>query len=133
VAQARKVRTLFLERQPRVERHKTVLSTLARPGLEAAGATLLRTWLVQKQGALLADFLDSLQIKHEKGVVDDLPKSVPDEALHAAVDKLLGKYPHDVVALYLNAFDHMNAPSWPNLKQLLETDPRLDLLKPSTA
>jgi hypothetical protein len=53
-------------------------------------------------------------------------------ALQAAVENLLGKYPHEVVALYLHAFEHMNQPKWPNLENFLNTDPRLDLLRPAT-
>jgi hypothetical protein len=40
---------------------------------------------------------------------------------------LLGKYPHEVVAVYLNAFNDMNAAGWTNLKTLLENDTRLQL------
>ncbi len=35
---------------------------------------LIRVWLVKKYKAMLADFLDALEIKNEDGVVDDLPK-----------------------------------------------------------
>jgi hypothetical protein len=40
---------------------------------------------------------------------------------------LLGKYPHEVVSVYLNAFNDSNGANWPNLKALLESDPRLQL------
>ena len=60
VAQARKVRLVFLERQPRAERHVTMLSTLSRPAMEPAAGGLLRGWLLKKHTALLTDFLDAL-------------------------------------------------------------------------
>jgi len=43
------------------------------------------------------------------------------------VEILLGKYQHETVAVYLNAFNDMNTANWPNLKVLLETDARLQL------
>ncbi len=127
VAEIRKVRPVFLERQPRPQRHAAMLAGLARPALEPAAGNLIRGWLVKKQGALLAQFLDALAIKHEKGVVEDLPETVDDTKLHAAVDGLLANHPREVVTVYLLAFHEMNQANWPNLKTMLETDPRLQL------
>jgi hypothetical protein len=76
---------------------------------------------------MLVDFLNALEIKNEEGVVDDLPASMDDAKLKAAVDGLLAKYPPEAVAVYLNAFNDMNEANWPNLKTLLETDSRLQL------
>jgi len=129
VAQARKVRTVFLERQPRPERLAAVTESLARPTLGVAADTLLRNWLLKKHTALLIDFLDALGVKHEKGVVEDLPKTVDDAALKAAVDQLLAKHPQPVVAIYLHAFNSMNAENWTNLEAMLYEDDRLELKK----
>ncbi len=129
VAQARKVRVVFLERQPRIERHQTVANTLARPTMEMAGSNLLRTWFLKKQSTLLTDFLDGLGLKHEKGVVDNLPESIETERLKSTIDMLLGKYPADVVALYLHSFLYLNDVKWHNLDELLYEDPRLELKK----
>jgi len=127
VAQAKHVRPVFLERQPREARHAAMLSALTRPNLDAAAAALLRAWLVKKHKAMLVDFLNALEIKNDEGVVEDLPATMDDAKLKAAVELLLGKYPHEVAAVYLNAFNDMNAAGWPNLKTLLETDARLQL------
>ncbi len=127
VAEAKHVRPVFLERQPRTERHTTMLSALTKPHLDAAAAAFIRAWLVKKHKAMLVDFLNALEIKHEDGVVEDLPAAAEDAKLKAAVEILLGKYPHEVVAVYLNAFNDMNAAGWPNLKTLLESDARLQL------
>jgi hypothetical protein len=131
VAEARKVRPVFLERQPRAERHVTMLATLTRPSLEMPAGSLIRTWLVKKHKAMLVDFLDALGITHAEGVVDDLPKTMDDEKLRAAVETLLAKHPHEVVAVYLQAFNDMNEANWPNLKAMLEAEPRLQLGKPA--
>ena len=127
VAEARKVRPVFLERQPRVQRHALVIATLARPNLEAVASNLIRTWLVKKERTMLVDFLTALGIPHNEGVVDDLPAAVEDEKLKAAIETLLAKYRPEAVAVYLNAFNDMNEAHWANLKTLLEADPRLQL------
>ena len=127
VAEAKHVRPVFLERQPRAERHASMVAALSKPNLETAAAALIRAWLVQKQTPMLIAFLDALGIAHKDGVVEDLPGTVDDAKLKSAVETLLGKFSHESVAVYLNAFNDMNAAGWPNLKVLLETDARLQL------
>lgn len=125
VAEARKLRPVFLERQPRTQRDATILTTLTRPSLDVAAATLIRTWLLKKYKAMLVDFLTALDIKNEEGVVEELPATMDDAKLKAAVDGLLAKYPPEVVAVYLNAFNDMNEVNWANLGALLAEDKRL--------
>lgn len=127
VAEARKVRPVFLERQPRTQRHAAMLATLSRPSLEMVTANLIRTWLLKKYNGLLGDFLTALGIEHKEGVVEDLPATMDDAKLKAAVDVVAAKYPPEVVAVYLNAFNDMNEVEWPNLKTMLEQDKRLQL------
>jgi hypothetical protein len=127
VAEARKVRPVFLERQPRTQRHSAMLGTLARPALEMVTANLIRGWLLKKYNGMLVDFLDALGIAHKEGVVEELPATMEDAKLRAGVDALLAKYPAEVVAVYLNAFNEMNEVEWPNLKTMLEGEKRLQL------
>ena len=127
VAQARHLRPVFLERQARDQQHTAIIATLSKPTMDMAAGTLLRSWLVKKHAPMLEDFLNALEIKNEKGVVEDLPASVDDAKLKAAVDALLAKYPPEVVSVYLHAFSEMNEANWTNLKTLLESDTRLQL------
>lgn len=127
VAQARHVRPVFMERQAKTQRHANMLASLAKPNLEEAAGNLIRIWLVKKYKTMLMDFLNTLGIKNEEGVVEDLPSSMEDDKLRAAVDVLVGKYPPEAVSVYLHAFNDMNEANWPNLKTLLESDPRLQL------
>jgi hypothetical protein len=127
VAEARKLRPVFLERQAKTERHTLMLGTLTRPNLDVAAGTLLRIWLVKKHQAMLVDFLNALEIPNENGVVEDLPAAVADAKLKTAIETLLAKHPAEAVAVYLNAFNAMNEANWPNLKTLLEGDARLQL------
>ncbi len=127
VAEARHVRPVFLERQPRAPRHATMLATLTRPALELVAGNLIRAWLVKKHNAMLVDFLNALGIAHKDGVVEELPASMDDARLKSAVDLLVAKHPPEAVAVYLNAFNDMNEANWVNLKAMLESDPRLQL------
>ena len=97
------------------------------PALDAAAGGLIRAWLLKKQKAMLVDFLDALGIKHEDGVVENLPAEMDDAKLKSAVATLLAKYPPEAVAVYLNAFNEMNEANWANLKTMLESDSRLQL------
>ena len=127
VAQFRKVRPVFLERQPRPDRHRAVASALGRAELNQITGNVISGWLVKCQQPLLIEFLNALKIAHEHGVVEDLPKTVEDATLQAAVNLLLEKNPAEVVGLYLRAFHDMNDARWPNLKKILDEDVRLML------
>ncbi|MEI6395117.1 MAG: hypothetical protein WCT12_28920 [Verrucomicrobiota bacterium] len=127
VAEARKLRPVFLERQPRPQRHATMLASLMRPALEMVTANLIRTWLLKKYKQMLVDFLDALGISHKEGVVEDLPATMDEAKLRGAVDILVAKYPPEAVAVYLHAFNDMNQVEWPGLKSMLDSDPRLQL------
>jgi len=133
VADARHLRPVFLERQPKTQRHTTMLATLTRPALDAVAGNLIRTWLVKKHKSMLVDFLNGLGIEHSEGVVEDLPPSVDDAKLKSAVDALLAKYPPESVSVYLHAFNDMNEANWQNLKSMLESDTRLQLGGQATA
>lgn len=127
VAQARKVRSVFLERQPRTERYAAMRSVFARAGSSMAADNLIRNWLLKKHKPVLIEFLDALGIKHDNGVVEKVPESMDDAKLKPAVDGLLAKHPPEVVALYLHAFNGMDEARWTNLEEMLYTDPRLHL------
>jgi len=127
VAEARKLRPVFLERQPRAQQHAAMLATLARPALEAVTGNLIRTWLLKKHKQMLVDFLEALGIPHQEGVVEELPAAMDDAKIRAAVEGLLAKHPPEAVAVYLHAFNEMNAVAWPGLKAMLDADARLQL------
>jgi hypothetical protein len=129
VAEVRKLRPIFLERQPRAQRHEAMIGTLSRPAMDLVTGNLIRGWLLKKYKSMLCDFLDGLGITHQEGVVEDLPATMDDAKLKAAVDTLLGKYPPEAVAVYLHAFQQMNGVDWQNLKTMLESDERLQLGK----
>lgn len=127
VAEAKKLRPVYLERQPKNQRHSLMLSVLTRPAQEVVTASLIRAWLLKKYKSMLMDFLDALKVAHKEGVVDDLPEQMDEARLRTAVDAILAKYSKEVVAVYLNAFTEMNEVKWPALDAMLESDARLQV------
>lgn len=127
VAEARKVRSIFLQRQPRDKRDRTVVQTLARPSMEMVAGALLRGWLIKTHQSLLETFLTALGIEHKDGLVEDLPEQVDDDKVQAAVEKILENNTPEVVAVYLHTFNSMNDTRWENLDKILESDARLQL------
>ena len=127
VAESRKVRAVFLERQPRAQRHAGMLASLSRPSLDMITGNLIRGWLLKKYNGMLVSFLDALGLPHKEGVVENLPETMDEAKLRTAVDGLLATYPQEVVGVYLNAFCEMNEVDWPSLKTMLESEPRLQL------
>ena len=125
VAEAKKMRPVFYERKPRVERNKDIIAMISKPRLDLAAGTLIRGWLLKKHKQMLIDFLDALSVTHKDGVVDDLPANIDDAKLKQAIETLLSKHPREEVAVYLNAFYAMNDVTWLNLKSMLENDSRL--------
>ena len=125
VAKLRRMRPQFLKRQPKPGRHKLVIESLKRPAFEETATQLLRGWLLKHQVDMLKQFLDTLKIVHEDGVVENLPTKVPDDSLNTAIEILLSSHEREIVILYLHAFHNMNNEGWPNLEALLENDHRV--------
>ena len=126
VAKLRRMRPQFLRSQPKPARHKLMIESLRRPAFEEVASQLLRGWLIKHQKNMLILFLDTLNIQHEDGVVEDLPNEITDEGLDKAINTLLEQNEREIVVLYLHAFQSMNDSGWSNLEAALETDERLE-------
>ncbi|MFL6538168.1 MAG: hypothetical protein ACJ8JD_08340 [Chthoniobacterales bacterium] len=129
LANQRKLRPVFVERKPPVERNAWMQAALSRPISDALAAHLIQAWLLGAQKGMLCDFLDALGIQHgEDGTVDELPAAPPKEKIAQAIEQLLSKYSHEAVAVYLHAFRDMDSEvQWPPLDEILSEDPRLKL------
>jgi hypothetical protein len=125
MAQAQKMRPVFIGRQPKERRHKSFVQMLSRAGSEEHAGNLIRGWLFKEHKDVLTSFLGKLGIEHQEGMVDDLPESISDDGLNAAVDLLIEKYDRELVAVYLTAFNASNENRWGNLDALLADDERL--------
>lgn len=130
-ASRRKLRPVFLERKPRVERHAWMQGVLAQPANEELGLEILQNWLLGVHRPLLADFLEACGFEHENGLVENIPPQPARETVDAAVDAIAAKHPPLAVKIYLNLFQPFGAEAWPDLDALLVIDPRLALNRPA--
>jgi hypothetical protein len=128
LAKQRKLRPVFIERKPKIERHEWLRQALSRKPAEDVAAQTLQIWLLGAQKDLICEFLDALEIAHDgKGFVDRLPPEPPADKLTAAVHGLLDRHRPEIVAIYLHVFQTMDDASWKGLDEILATDPRLSL------
>ena len=88
---------------------------------------LLRGWLVRSETGLITEFLNALGIAHDKGVVEEFPPTIDGAKLATAVDVVLARHPREKVILYLNVLKASSGVNWPQLGELLDHDPRLQL------
>lgn len=127
VAESMRVRPVFLQRKPRVQRHTDMLGVLSRPRMEEAAAMLLREWLLKAEKQMLIDFLGDLGIEHEDGVVEEFPDEMDPEKLKEAVENLLKKHSPGKVCVYLNTLRSTSGIEWKSLDDLLTEDDRLQI------
>ena len=129
LANQRNLRGVFIERKPPAERFPWMQAAFARKISDSLASHVLQAWLLGANKEMLCEFLDALEIKHaDDGTVDELPTEVPKEKIATAVDRLLGKYRVENVAVYLHAFRDMDSSvQWPALDEVLAEEPRLKL------
>jgi hypothetical protein len=128
LAKQRKLRTIFVARKPRPERHAWLREILSKKVNEGIAAHLLQIWLVGAHSKLLCDFLDGLGIEHDdNGTIEALPPAPEKAALVKTIDGLMEKHDPTVVTVYLHAFQALDEQGWPSLAELLAEDPRLKL------
>ncbi|MEO6054654.1 MAG: hypothetical protein ABIP97_11630 [Chthoniobacterales bacterium] len=134
LASRKKLRTIYLERKPRVERHLWMRDELIRPSNLDMADQVLQVWLLSDSQPMICAFLDTLGIVHDgKGLVDDLPGEPEPAKVHKAVQVLLKDYDARKVAIYLHFFADMADSPWPELQRLLASEERLKLSEPHTA
>jgi hypothetical protein len=128
IAKRRKLRPVFVERKPKVERHLWLRQAISMKGCDDLATQLLQIWLLGAQREMICDFLDLLGIEHdEKGVVENLPPQPARQKLNDTITKLLEKRSPETLAVYLHAFQAMDKTGWPVLDEILATDSRFVL------
>ena len=126
LAGRRKLRAVFVERKPKVERTAWMAENLGRPANGDLATEILQSWILGAQKEMVCGFLDFLKIPHDgKGLIESLPAEPPAAEIDKAVEELFSKYPPAAVVVYLNLFTSMEMTEWPHLKGLVSTDPRL--------
>ncbi|MCP5521728.1 MAG: hypothetical protein H7A46_09285 [Verrucomicrobiales bacterium] len=127
VAESLRVRPIFLQRKPRVQRHADMLGVLSRPRMEEAAAMLLREWLLKAEKGMLIEFLGDLGVENEDGVVEEFPDEMDPDKLKQAVENLLAKHTPEKVCVYLNTLRSTSGIEWKSLDDLLANDARLQI------
>ncbi|MDD5198601.1 MAG: hypothetical protein PHC88_02260 [Terrimicrobiaceae bacterium] len=128
-ASRRRLRSVFLERKPRTDRHQWMRAALAQPANEDIALDVLQNWLLGAHRALLGDFLSACGFAHEDGLIDNIPAQPARETVDAAVDAVAAKHPPLAVKVYLHLFQPQGSEAWPDLDALLVIDPRLALIR----
>jgi hypothetical protein len=130
LAQARKLRPVFIERKPRSEQHAWVREQLSRKVQDTLAAQVLQVWLIGAHKTMLCDFLDGFGIPHdENGTIETVPPAPTKAELERVVGELSVKYDGRVLAVYLHAFQALDPEGWPPLEELLQESPALRLEK----
>jgi hypothetical protein len=107
-----RVRPQALPKVP-VAQRASALAALAQPP-EALAESLLVALHLECRRELLADFLDSLGITHEQGLLAEDAEFPPPEAeqLEGALSTLRAKHPDDAIRLYWNALWIQDPERW---------------------
>lgn len=129
LAQARKLRAIFVQRKSLQDQYAWILKTLQSKACDTIGEHLVQAWLMAGNKEMLAAFCDIVGIAHngEGSVTGDLPAEIDAAKLDAAVDELLGRFDPKVVTVYLRVFNLQKPGGWPTLEAKLESDERLKL------
>lgn len=129
LAQAKKLRLVFVQKKPLAEQYAWILKTLKSKQSDTIGEHLLQAWFMAGNQEMLAKFCDALGIEHDgKGSVSgDLPEELDASKLDGAVDSLLESYDPKRVTLYLRVFNLQRPGGWASLTTKLESDSRLTL------
>ena len=131
---AMRARPVFLKKQPFERRAEAIRRGLARVASNDLAEEFLAVYFLECRQGLLVEWLDSLGIAHEDGVLEDDEVPAPDDAtLRAAVDTFRGSgspddgEPGDAAApgeagdraLLLQAFSAQRSVDWPLLERLI--------------
>lgn len=124
----KKLRPQFMQQKPVAEQFAWIKKMLSWKPAETIADHLLQVWLIRKHETMLISFIDKLGIPHNgHGVVDDLPETLDADKLKEAVDALFASYPAGAVSVYLHMFQNQTEEGWPELQEILDTDPRVTI------
>ncbi len=120
-AVAMKARPVYLKRQPVDKRALSVRRALSRVACEPIAAEVLAVYFLECRNELLVEWLDSLGLEHEKGVLSaDAPPEPGNAELTKAVDALLARDDDPGRRLLLAAFAAQQSIDWPGLDARVE-------------
>ena len=104
-----------------VERKAKYLATY--PGIsDTIAARALVSYHLEHQRSMMGEFLDSLGIAHENGLINEDSVAKPDaERVRTAAAQLAEKYPAEDVSLYFSTLVSQDPETWDALTELPQT------------
>lgn len=129
LAQARKLRPVFIQKKPVPEQIAWMSKTLGLRSSDMIGEHLLQVWFMKFNQPLLIAFCDGMEIPHngEGSVEGALPNELDAEKLKATIEGLYQDFNPKVVSLYLLVFNLQRPGGWESLAELIASDPRVKL------
>ena len=129
LAQARKLRPVFVQRKSVADQIAWMHKTLKLRGSDTVAEHLLQVWFMKFQQPLLIKFCDGMGIEHNgEGSVDGaLPPELDPEKLSETVDALYSEFNPRIVSLYLHLFNLQRTGGWGALEKVLSNDARVRL------
>ncbi len=122
----RKLRPVIVTRKSAPEQIDWIYKALLSKSSSVIGENLVQVWLMEAKKDLLAAFCDGVGIENKDGSVEgELPEELDSVKVKNTVDELLGKFNHDVVRIYLHAFNGQRRDGWSALNEALEKNPKL--------
>ena len=119
-AGAFKLRPAFLKRQSKDKQAEWVRKALARGSMAAVAEEILAEYFLGHQKTLLVEWLDSVGLQHEDGVLKDAAPPPPESgSLRKAFDAFVAGENPERRRLLLCAFAAQSAIDWPELEGLL--------------
>ena len=104
-----------------VDRKAKYLATY--PGIsDTIAARALVSYHLEHQRPMMGEFLDSLGIAHENGLINEDAVAKPDaETVRTAAARLVEKYPGEDVSLYFSTLVSQDPETWEALTELPQT------------
>ncbi len=129
LAEAKKLRAVFVTKKPVIEQIAWLQKNLSIQKNDMVSEHLLQGWFMNGQQDMLVTFCDTMEIKHDGNgaVEEELPESLDDSKLKAAVDALFDKFQANLTSLYLYVFNLQAPNGWENLSKILAEDDRISL------
>ena len=118
---AMNARPKFLMRQPAAKRAEMVRRTLARVRANDLAEEVLATYFLESRRELLTEWLDSLGLEHDEGILkNENPPPPGKEKLQEAAERFLEGDEAEDRELLLRAFAAQSAIDWPDLTATFE-------------
>lgn len=118
-ADAFKLRPAFLKKQPRARQAEWMRRALGRNIGAAIAEEVLATYFMDHRSELLVELLDTLEVAHEDGTLNDKPDCPAKKKLQEAVKKFRAGEDAETRELLLLAFTAQSSIEWPPLEEML--------------